>query len=302
MQVAAQNKLIEPTLFPDAHLARLYEELLRNGYVILPRAISDPTAQSISDELAPHFSATPKCIGDFYGWKTTRVGGLLSKAPSTKALVLHPDVLAITRAALQPSCDCIQVNLTQAIRVHPQERAQAPHRDEEMWPNEPKLRPWLINVMWPLTDFTEENGATRLWPGSHNDKLDRGIDPAQSVAAEMQPGDALIFLGALTHGAGANHSRAPRDGIIVSYCLGWLKQYENAFLTYPPAIARDFPPELQRLIGYQIHRPNLGGWEGQDPAVALQGAHAPIPHVDALPEEIATELKRFYAGEPAVRD
>jgi ectoine hydroxylase-related dioxygenase (phytanoyl-CoA dioxygenase family) len=302
MQVAAHSKRVEYSSLPNVHLSGVYEALLRDGYVILPQAISPATTQSINAELAPHFSATPKCIGDFYGWKTTRVGGLLRKAPSTQALVLHPDVLAITRATLQPSCDCIQLNLTQAIRVHPQERAQAPHRDEEMWPHEPKRSPWLINVMWPLTEFTEENGATRLWPGSHNDDLDRGIDPAQSVAAEMRPGDALIFLGALTHGAGANRSRAPRDGIIVSYCLGWLKQYENAFLAYPPAIARDFPPELQRLIGYQIHRPNLGGWEGQDPALALQGARAPMPHVDALPEAIASELKRFYAGEPAVGD
>jgi len=126
-----------------------------------------PRAAFQSSALAPHFDATPKCVGDFYGWKTTLVGDLLAKAPSTRDLVLHSEILQITEAALQPSCDCIQLNLTQAIRVHPEERAQAPHRDEEMWPHEPKLKPWLINVMWPLTNFTEENGATRLWPESH---------------------------------------------------------------------------------------------------------------------------------------
>ena len=201
----------------------------------------------------------------------------------------------MVEAALLPSCHCIQLNLTQAFRVHPGERTQAPHRDEEMWPNEPKLKPWLINVMWPLTDFTDENGATRLWPGSHRDALDRAIDPGQSVAGELKPGSALLFLGSLTHGAGQNRSHAPRDGIIVSYCLGWLKQYENQFLAYPPAIARAFPERLQRLIGYQMHRPNLGGWEGQDPIHALAANTAgPGPHVDALTPDIARQLKAHY--------
>jgi len=153
--------------------------------------------------------------------------------------------------------------------------------------------------MWPLTAFTEENGATRLWPGSHTDALDRSIDPARSIPAEMQPGDALVFLGALTHGAGENRSSAPRDGIIVSYCLGWLKQYENQFLAYPPAVARSFPEPLQRLIGYQMHRPNLGGWEGRDPICALEdGQCLPGPHIDALTPDIARQLKAHY-GEDA---
>lgn len=299
MQVATPRMAIQPALHSEARFTRTFEDLMRDGYVILPEAISHLKSRLICAEVAPHLAATPKCVGDFYGWKTTRVGGLLNKAPSTQDLVLHPDVLAITRAALQPSCDCIQLNLTQAIRVHPQERTQAPHRDEEMWPHEPKLRPWLINVMWPLTAFTEENGATRLWPGSHTDVLDRSIDPARSIPAEMQPGDALVFLGALTHGAGENRSSAPRDGIIVSYCLGWLKQYENQFLAYPPAVVRSFPEPLQRLIGYQMHRPNLGGWEGRDPICALEhGQFLPGPHIDALTPDIARQLKAHY-GEDA---
>lgn len=283
-----------PAPFPDASDPR-FDELMREGYVIVPGAVPPRTIERLAEELAPHFEATPNCVGDFYGWRTTRIGGLLSKAPSACELVLCDDVLAIAEAALLPSCDCMQLNLTQAIRVHPGERAQAPHRDEEMWPHEPKPQPWLINVMWPLTAFTEENGATRLWPASHRETLDRSIDPLKSIAAEMVPGSALIFLGALTHGAGANRSNAPRDGIIVSYCLGWLKQYENQFLAYPPPVARAFPERLQRLIGYQMHRPNLGGWEGRDPIHALTASTStPGPHVDALTPEIARQLKAHY--------
>jgi hypothetical protein len=272
------------------------ERLEREGYVVIPDAISPSECRAVARELDPWFESTPQCVGDFYGWKTTRIGGLLSKAPLVQSLVLHAHVLELARRALGSGCDCIQLNLTQAIRVHPSERAQAPHRDEEMWPHEPKLTPWLINVMWPLGEFTEANGATRIWPSSHRQTLDRSIDPAQSIAVEMAPGAALVFLGSVTHGAGANRTNAPRSGIIVSYCLGWLKQYENQFLAYPANVARWFPEELQRLIGYQMHRPNLGGWEGQDPIEYLVGRSGPLAHVDALTPEIARQLKDHYGG------
>ncbi|MCR6645815.1 MAG: phytanoyl-CoA dioxygenase family protein [Terricaulis sp.] len=277
------------------------ETLERDGFVVLENVLDARRSQKLADELEPWLQATPRCEGDFYGWKTTRVGGLLSKAPSVADLVMDPYILAIAEALLLPNCDCIQLNLTQAVRVHGQERPQAPHRDEEMWPWPTNGQHWLLNVMWSVSDFTEENGATRLWRGSHRQELDRSIDPADSVAGVMQRGSALLFLGSLTHGAGQNLTPYPRTGIIVSYCLGWLKTYENQFLAYPREVAASFPEDLQRLIGYRIHRPNLGGWEGQDPIAHLRDTRGPAPHVDALTPEIAVQLKAHY-GEAQERD
>jgi hypothetical protein len=269
--------------------------LERDGFLILPDILSAHELNTLQCELEPWLQRTPRCEGDFYGWKTTRLGGLLSKAPMVQHLAMNPRILAIADALLKPSCDCIQLNLTQATRVHPGEQAQAPHRDEEMWPCPTGGRHWLINVMWAVSDFTAENGATRLWPGSHRTELDRGIDEGASIAGEMKAGSALVFLGSLTHGAGANRTEAPRTGIIVSYCLGWLKTYENQFLAYPPDVARCFSEPLQRLIGYRMHRPNLGGWEGRDPIEALNGG-AIGAHVDALTPDIADQLRAYYAS------
>lgn len=278
----------------DLGIERDLRELKREGYLVLPGVLSAHETKTLNDELEPWLARTPKCQGDFYGWETTRVGGLLSKAPIVQHLVLEPRILAIAEALLKPQCDCIQLNLTQATRVHPGERRQAPHRDEEMWPAEKSGQQWLLNVMWAVSDFTEENGATRIWPRSHEAALDRGADTQNSIAAEMAAGSALLFLGSLTHCAGQNRSRAPRTGIIASYCLGWLKTYENQFLAYPREVARCFPERLQRLIGYQMHRPNLGGWEGQDPIEFLREDRAPKPHVDALTPEIAAQLRGLY--------
>ncbi len=268
--------------------------LEEEGFVVLENLLNPFERRQLAEELEPWFARTPRCKGDFYGWKTTRVGGLLSKAPIVQRLVLEPRILAIAQTLLRPSCDCIQLNLTQGVRVHPGERAQAPHRDEEMWPADTQGRHWLINVMWAVSDFTEANGATRLWPGSHRQNLDRAIDPKASVAGEMPAGSALVFLGSLTHGAGANRSIAARTGVIVSYCLGWLRTYENQYLAYPRETARLFPEALQELIGYRLHRPNLGGWEGQDPIAYLRGQDAPAPHVDALTPEISEQLRAYY--------
>ena len=88
---------------------------------------------------------------------------------------------------------------------------------------------------------------------------------------EMEPGSALLFLGSTLHGAGPNISRSRRTGLIVSYCLGWLKPFENQWLVYPPEVARRFDPDLARMVGYQQHRPNLGNYEGQCPSVLLEG-------------------------------
>jgi hypothetical protein len=261
----------------DWEAAKELRALDRDGYAVMPDAVCPSIMASIAADLEPWLQSTPKCEGDFYGWETTRVGGLLTKAPRTRDLVLHPQILEIAQTLLGPQCDCIHLNLTQATRVHGGERAQAPHCDEEMWPLAPKQAPWLLNVMWPLSPFTKENGSTRLWPGSHRHAVDRNIDPLACVQEELLPGAALVFMGSLTHSAGENRTSEPRTGIIVSYCLGWLRQYENQYLAYPPEVARTFPPELQRLIGYQMHRPNLGGHEGQDPIVALNRADSQPP-------------------------
>lgn len=270
-------------------------DLLRaQGYVVFERLLSEETVEAVSRELEPWFAATPHCQGDFYGWHTTRFGAVLLKSRTSQALALHELMLSIMDEVLGPHCDCYQLNLSQAVRIHPGERQQVPHRDEEMWPCHKGRAEYLVNVMWALTDFTGVNGATLLWPRSQFHGLDRDIDPCGSVVAEMPRGSALVYLGSVTHCAGANRSTAARNGLIFSYCLGWLKQYENAFLTYPPEVAKHFPSALQDLVGYRIHRPNLGGYEGQDPSVLFKTDSHTLAAVDAISDATAAELQAYY--------
>jgi ectoine hydroxylase-related dioxygenase (phytanoyl-CoA dioxygenase family) len=200
---------------------------------------------------------------------------------------------------LLPYCDTLQLNLTQAVEVHPGELSQIPHRDEDMWGGEKGRIEYLVNVMWPLGPYTPANGGTRIWPGSHRHR-DK-VDPEQpATSPALGPGDALLFLGSSLHGAGANRTQAIRRGILISYTLGWLKPYENMWLTYPPDVARRFPAKLRELVGYCRHRPNLGNYDGQCPSILL-GDEPPehLAATDALSPLHQSAIARFAASQAA---
>jgi ectoine hydroxylase-related dioxygenase (phytanoyl-CoA dioxygenase family) len=122
------------------------------------------------------------------------------------------------------------------------------------------------------------------------------------IAIEMEPGSALLFLGSTLHGGGENRSQAVRRGIIVSYCLSWLRSFENQYLIYPPEVARSFDPELAALVGYAQHRPNLGNVEGQCPSVLLhRDGIDGLPPIDALLPEQTAMLDAYVADQEAAR-
>jgi ectoine hydroxylase-related dioxygenase (phytanoyl-CoA dioxygenase family) len=272
------------------------QQLLADGYCVIPNLLPAGTIEELDGDLAEDFDRTPFCRGGFYGQRTKRFGRLLMRSPQAERIVRHELVLGIVRNILSPWCDTIQLNLTQALALHPGAAPQLPHRDQDMWRGVTGEVEYLVNVMWPFTRYTAENGATVVWPNSHGRRALDPEPPAGEFPVEVEPGSALLFLGSTLHGAGGNSSSEIRRGAIVSYCLGWLKPYENQWLAYPPAIARNFSPELAVLVGYTQHRPNLGNFEGQCPSVLL-GDEIPerIGAIDALrpdQEELVAEFVR----------
>jgi hypothetical protein len=270
--------------------------LLERGWCVIPGAVPPQLIRALDADLADDFRHTPFCQGGFYGARTKRFGRLLARSPLARRIVQHPLILGITGKVLEPWCDTIQLNLTQALALHPGAPPQLPHRDQDMWRGTIGETEYLVNVMWPFTRYTRENGATVVWPDSHGQRALDPQPPSGEFPVELEPGSALLFLGSTLHGAGGNASNEIRRGAIVSYCLGWLKPYENQWLAYPPEVAREFNPELAALVGYRQHRPNLGNYEGQCPSLLLKGELPPrIGAVDALrpdQEELVAEFVR----------
>lgn len=283
-------------LTASAGLEKIVSVIDRDGCVILTGLVPPGKIDAIESELEPFMSRTPNCEGHFWGWNTRRCGGLLKKTPSCHDLVSHDLITGAADRILGEYCDRIQLNLSQAMRIYPGEKEQVLHGDDEVFPIRGQGMELIFNTLWAIDDFTVENGATRLVPGSHkvplNSDEQRFPDPSLIEYAEMERGSVLLYRTSVLHGGGANKSNAPRTGIAFGYSLGWLRQAENQYLTYPPEIARKFPEKLQELIGYKIQRPNLGWYEGQDPSIALKGpVDVSLATKDYLPPETEALLQ-----------
>lgn len=280
MTIAALRLEAETPYLPrfdgGADMTAVADALALSGAVIIENAISPSHLKQIRRELDPWFGKAQASEGQFYGRSTSRFGALFTKAKSTWALGVHPLVLPAIENVLLTSrteglaTDTVDLSCTQAISIGPGEAAQFMHRDEELWPF-PKSYEVTAIVMWTLTDFTRENGATRIIPGSHRWSRDRVPEPGEAAYAEAPAGSAIIWLGGTMHGGGANVTGECRQGLATAFKLGWLAPQEKLLLTVPPEVAHQMPERLQRLIGYQVHRPALGLVEGRDPLEWLRG-------------------------------
>jgi ectoine hydroxylase-related dioxygenase (phytanoyl-CoA dioxygenase family) len=295
----SQHELqIRPADTPSEKLAKILEF---DGCVVLKDFISKTQVESLSGDLRPYIDATMKSQSDFGGFKTTRTGALMARSPACRELAVDPRLLGLVESFLGPYTNTFQLHVTQVIRVMPGEKEQMLHRDRWAWsqlqgPSEvdPPVNPTLaklmseiepqLNIMLALTDFTKENGATRIAPGSTKLPDNTKLPEEAFISAEMTPGSALVFSGSVFHGAGANNSEQDRIGLNIDYTLGWLRQEDNQYLSCPPEIAKDLDPKLQELLGYAVGGPSLGYFTppmpaGEDlraPGQALQRSAKPV--------------------------
>jgi ectoine hydroxylase-related dioxygenase (phytanoyl-CoA dioxygenase family) len=246
--------------------------LAADGAVVVDSMATSQTMDAIATELAPYVEKTNPGPDDFSGHNTKRTGALIARSPTARGLVMHPLVLAAARILLGHATN-FQLHLTQLISIGPGEPAQPLHRDQ--WAFDffsfPAGYEVQCNTLWALTDFTEDNGATRVVPGSNHfeDKLRLSQD--DTVPAEMTKGSVLLYTGSLYHGGGANRSDAVRTGVNITYNLAWLRQEENQYLSVPREIASTLPVELLRLMGYDRAAYALGYIDDlRDPITAVR--------------------------------
>jgi ectoine hydroxylase-related dioxygenase (phytanoyl-CoA dioxygenase family) len=260
-------------LTASTHAERVTEVLVRDGCAVIERLVPEDVMRSALDELAPFIEATPTGRDDFAGRRTRRTGGLVARSPTCRALVQHPLILATTQGLLADATS-FQLHLTQLIAIGPGEPGQPIHRDQwafDFFPF-PKGYEVQCNTIWALSDFSAENGGTRVIPGSNHyeDKLQFTHEDCE--AAEMPAGSVFVYTGAVYHGGGENRSKSTRYGLNLTYARSWLRQEENQYLSVPLEVARELPDDLLRLIGYQRGAYALGYVDDvRDPLEALRG-------------------------------
>ncbi|MGI9608615.1 MAG: phytanoyl-CoA dioxygenase family protein [Acidimicrobiales bacterium] len=283
-------------LAPDTPPAEISAFLAEHGYAIVDDAASADVLDRFADEIAPWVEDSDTGRDEYDGARTRRTGSLIERSPAARELVMHPIAVRTVEHFLGHATS-IQLHLTQLISVGPGETKQKPHRDQMAFDYYPFPSDYHVqcNTMWALTDFTAENGATHIHPGTSS--LDD--DSAAAVAdaqAEMRRGSVLFYEGKVLHGAGANTSNGMRQGVNITYAVGWVRQEENQYLACSPDVARSLPDDLLRMMGYQQGAFALGYVGDQQDALAkLRGQDAKVKLVDEIGGHHA-EQQRFVAG------
>src|SRR6266508_567340 len=245
-----------PVLDASADAETVASAVREAGCAVVDELLTAAEMDRLAEEAAPWLASTPAGPDDFSGHHTRRTGSLIARVPSFRPLATHPLVTGVLDRVLGDHATNYQLHLTQVIAIGPDEPAQMIHRDKWAFDFFPFPAGFEVecHVMWAMTDFTEENGATRVIPGSHRweDKLRPPAD--ETVPAEMRKGSLLVYLGSLDQGGGANRSESVRQGINVD---------------------RQLPADLLRLMGYSRAAYALGYFgDTQDPLEAVRGPAA----------------------------
>jgi len=286
------------TFARDAPIANITEHLRRFGYAIVENVADAAALDRLEAEAMPYIEASAAGRDEYDGRHTRRTGQLIARCPASRELVMHPTVVGTVGSFLD-HVTAVQLHLTQIISIEPGESAQKLHRDQmafDFFPFPPDYHV-QCNTMWALSDFTVENGATRIAPGTSAMSDDEAAE-VDTIAAEMSRGSVLFYDGKVLHGGGANRSDGVRRGVNITYAVGWVRQEENQYLACPPDVARTLDDDLLQMMGYQEGAFALGYvGDQQDPLAVLRGeskSKQTIGEVDRKPgehEQFVNELE-----------
>jgi ectoine hydroxylase-related dioxygenase (phytanoyl-CoA dioxygenase family) len=253
------------TLPNDASTDQIMAAMARDGACIIEGLISEAEVDATMAQVMPFVERTKTGRDTFTGLQTRRTGALVARSAACRDIVMNQPIMDAAGAFLLRFAERIVLHLTQTIYIGPGQGAQMLHRDRLAWGKHlPRDIEPQFNTIWALTDFTKSNGATRVVPGSQNWQWRREPTEDEICQAEMKKGSVLLYSGSVMHSGGQNESTESRMGLNITYCLGWLRQEENQYLSCPPDVAKDFDIELQELLGYTQGNYALGYYSDPD--------------------------------------
>jgi len=250
---------VDPAL-ADADLACVQ----RDGYVILPDLLSADELAEVKEAVAPLLDRSGR--NPFEGHRTQRVYSVLNKTRACDRIADHPRVLALLDRLLLPN---YLLSMLQVINILPGEQAQMLHTDDAFYPLPRPRKALGAATVWAIDDFTANNGATDIIPGSHL-WGDQRPEPAAREPVVMSAGSCVFFLATLWHGGGANRSAHPRLAVTAQYCEPWLRPQEAFTLSISRDTVRTVSEDIRRMLGYSIHPPFIGQVDGMHPKRLLE--------------------------------
>lgn len=261
----------------DTSAEEILKIVTRDGGVIIKGFLTQEQITRFNAEieqplraLAPGSTHEDDLVAAFHGTNTKRLTNLVTHSATFRSEVIdHPLVHEISDLVFLQESGTYWMTTAQVIEIGPGNQAQMLHRDLENWfpfigmgPGGPEV---TINFLVALTDFTEENGATRVIPGSNHwsDFEDRGT-PEQTIPAVMNAGDVLLISGKTAHGGGANRTGDEyRRGLAFTFNAGFLTGEEAYPFLVDRELAKTLSPRVQRMLGFRSQYPtgSPGLWQ-----------------------------------------
>ncbi|MEV6657294.1 phytanoyl-CoA dioxygenase family protein [Nocardia fluminea] len=220
--------------------------------------------------LRPGSTHENEIVAAFHGSNTKRLTNLVTHSPTFRNEIIEKDLVheLCDKVFLEES-GTYWMTTAQVIEIGPGNDAQMLHRDLGNWypfyglgSKGPEV---TINFLIAFTDFTEENGATRVIPGSNHweNFWDMGT-PEATIPAVMNAGDALVISGKVVHGGGANKTAGEyRRGVAFTFNPGFLTPEEAYPFLVDREVAKTLSPRVQRLLGFRSQYPtgSPGLWQ-----------------------------------------
>lgn len=292
----------------DATVAEVKAYIDEWGFAVVDGRADPGTIDGIRRDMERYGRAVTALELPFFGGALKKVEGLAAKSAGLIELMDDPFVIELAEAYLGAD---VLLNASGGFILEKGRKPQPLHHDDVLYkpflPRMPGGQESMVNFMYAVTDFTAENGATRMAPGSH--LWPEGREPNESdevVDIVMSPGSVAIWLGSTWHGAGQNLTETPRLGAEMAFNCGWLRPHEAYHLLVPPALARDYPVRVQEVLGYKAHRGMLGCIEQRSPlevfgfakpagsarAIARDAEDEPGAHVD--PRDLELSVRAYF--------
>ncbi|KAL2369461.1 hypothetical protein RJ035_004615 [Blastomyces gilchristii] len=212
------------------------EHCLRHGYVVLENCFTTEEADAAKAQIDRLSGSDPiKGRNAFEGLNTNRIYSLLNKTRAFDKFAMLPRVLTLNDYFLDTGYN---ITAFHTIQINPGEAHQGLHH--------------------AFDEFTAENGATRIIPGSHTWGADRRPKYDETVPMTCPPGSVVYFLATTWHCGGPNNSLNPRKSATVQYCQPYVRPIENQILAVDPRRLTEIPRRIVEMMGYQIHAPFIG--------------------------------------------
>ena len=228
-------------------------DLDRDGYCVIPGVLDEQTvarARDALDRAAAEDDAAGTARRYGPGLANQRVWALLNRGDEFVELAIHPLGLEFVKARMGP--DVLLGNLSANITAPGGDREIGRlHTDQGYLPGR---WPYILatNVAWFLDDFTADNGATLVVPGSHEFVDDATFEVAPTTPAQLTgpAGTMAVIDGRLHHATGLNRTRdAKRRGVFATFTPPFIRGQENWTVSLDPAVLERYP-ELSAITGF----------------------------------------------------